>query len=230
MKNIIKIKWFLLFACVVTSGLITSASANDDEIPYSEAQLLLFKRPHLANVMQPASLFYSFKQTGEQKFTDSASARITQTYEDGTRDLKFDFLTGERNKSYPGINGFRSNPMIMLFLEWDVVKMEDSPGSLASQNYFRNKMRVGFWKYCKVDEIEVEYGDTQYKGKRITMQPFANNEADRKKASIFADKQYEFILVDEIPGELYQISTTMLSTENEAIESTQMTFHQLESL
>lgn len=91
-------------------------------------------------------------------------------------------------------------------------------------------MRIGFWKYCKVDEIEVGYGDAQYKGKRITMQPFANNEADRKMAAIFAEKQYEFILVDEIPGELYQISTTIGSNENEAIESTQMTFHQLKSL
>lgn len=230
MKKITKIKWFLLFVYVVTFVLVASANANEEEIPYSEAQTLLFKRPHLLNVLQPVSLLYNFKQTGEQKFTDSVSARITQTYEDGTRDLQFNFLTGERKKSYPDINGFRGNPMIMLFLEWDVVKMEDSPGSLASQNYFRNKMRVGFWKYCKVDEIEVYYGDAQYKGKRITMQPFANNEADRKMAAIFADKQYEFILVDEIPGELYQISTTMPSNENEAIESTQMTFHQLESL
>ena len=230
MKNITKIRCFLLFACIVTLVLVTFVNANEEEIPYSEAQLLLFKRAHLSNVLQPASLLYSFEQTGEQKFTDSVAARITHTYEDGTRDLQFDFLTGDRNELYPDITGFRGNPIIMLFLEWDAVKMENTAGSLASQNYFRNKMRIGFWKYCEVDEVNVAYGDAQYKGKRITMQPFANNEADRKKAAIFADKQYEFILVDEIPGELYQISTKMPSNENEAIESTQMTFHQLESL
>lgn len=230
MNSYVFFKQFLLFICIITTVLVSYVNANEDEIPYSDAQLLVFKRPHLANISQPTKLFYSFKQTGEQEFTDSVSARITQTHEDGTRDLTFDFLTGERKKDYPDINGFRGNPVIMLFLEWDVVKMENTPSAVGSQHFFRNRIRAAFWKHSKVDDIEVTYGDERYNGKRISMRPFSNSEADRKRASIFADKQYEIILVDEIPGELFQISTKLESNEDEAIETTQMTFNQLESL
>lgn len=234
MKKIVNIKLFLLFICVVMTVFISYTSANDDEIPYSEAQEMMFNRPHLSNIKQPVELVYNFKQAGThegtQEFTDSVSARVKKTHDDGTRDLSFDFLSGERKKIYPDLDGFRGNPMLMLFLEWDVTKMENTPGALRSENYFRNKMRVGFWKYCKVEDVKVEHDDKQYTGKRITMQPFGNNKADRQLASIFADKEYEFIFVDEIPGEIYQISTKVLSKENESIETTQMTFNQFEPL
>ena len=224
----------LLFICLLSTILVAHLYANDDEIPYSEAQMMLFKRPHLANIGQPTDINYKFTQagthTGTDEFTDSAIAHITKTHQDGTRDLSFDFLTGEREETYPDIDGFRGNPMIMLFLEWDVGKMEDTPGAIRSGNYFRNKLRVGFWKYSEVEDIEVTYGGSNYKGKRILVHPYGNNESDRELASIFADKEYEFILVDEIPGELYQISTKVLTAENKAIETTQMTFDTYEPI
>ena len=232
MKNTTSIKKSLLFVCMVMTIALTCVKAgeDEDEIPYSEAQILLFKRPHLSNVLQSVNLAYKFKQTGTQAFTDSVMARIMQVHADGTRDLSFDFLSDDRKENYPDIDGFRGNPLVMLFLEWDTGKMGNAQGTLASKNFFRNRVRIGFWKYSKVDEVEVEYGDERYKGRRITMLPFVNNEADRVMAAKFADKQYEFILVDEIPGELYQISTKMVSGESEEAETTQMTFNELKPL
>jgi len=242
MKKIVNNKLFLFFTFVLMAVFISSASANDeaakvnedDEAPYSEAQKLIFSRPHLLNIKQPAELVYNFKQVGThegtQEFTDSVSARVKKTHDDGTRDLSFEFLSGDREETYPDIDGFRGNPVLMLFLEWDVAKMEDTPGALRSQNYFRNKMRVGFWKHCDVQEVDIEHEGKQYSGKRVTMQPYGTNQADRELASIFADKEYEFIFVDEIPGEIYQISTKVLAGENESIETTQMIFNTQKSL
>ncbi len=220
----------LICMVLLPMSSIASDEENADEIPYSEAQLLIFKQAHLSNVDKPSILEYGFTQTGDQKFKDVVKANITHVYEDGKRDLSFNFLSGTRQKNFPKITGFRGNPLIMLFLEWDVGKMEDVPGISASQHYFRNKLRIGFWKYCKVDDVEILHNKQSFKGKRVSMRPFANNEKDRRMAAVFADKEYEIILVDDIPGQLYQISTILTSDENVAIESTQMTFNQLESL
>jgi len=218
----------------VTKAETEAATENADEIPYTEAQTMLFGRPHLSNIKQPIDINYNFTQAGTHEgtdeFTDSVSAQITKTHEDGTRDLSFAFLSGERKELYPDINGFRGNPMIMLFLEWDVAKMEDTPGAIRSQNYFRNQIRVGFWKYSKVEDIEVTHNNNNYQAKRIIITPYGNNDADRELASIFADKEYEFILADEIPGEIYQISTKVLTAENQAIETTKMTYNAFEPL
>ncbi len=235
MQSIYNIKLFVLIAVLsITMIVAESILANDDDIPYTDAQVMLFSRPHLANVTKPIGLHYKFSQAGTHEgtdeFTDSVIAQINKAYEDGSRDLSFKFLSGDREKNYPNLEGFRGNPMIMLFLEWDVGKMENTPGAIRSQNYYRNKIRVGFWKYSKVEDIEVAHDNKNYKGKRIIITPYGNNDSDRELASIFADKEYEFILVDEIPGEVYQISTKVLTAEKESIETTQMTFNTFETL
>lgn len=215
---------YTVWQSILVALLLGVVTANEDQqIPYSEAQILLFNKPHLSNIKQPLRLVYNFEQIGKHSFSDFVDAQITNLYQDGTRDVEFTFLSNERQRNYPGVKSFRGNPLIMLFLEWDVETMENMRLVPVSRHYLRNKIRIGFWKHCKVDEVTMTYDNVLHQAKRITMQPFANSQLKN-----IANKQYEFILIDKVPGELFQATTRWTTDESGFVETTRMTFERID--
>ena len=102
---------------------------------YSAAQTALFGTPHLQNVTRPLSLRYEFRQSGTQGegFTDLVEATVTEVRPDGKKNVEFQFLTGERERRFGPINGFRGNPVIMLFLQRDVEELSKRAGVSAQR-------------------------------------------------------------------------------------------------
>ncbi|MDH3596907.1 MAG: hypothetical protein OEM93_18880 [Rhodospirillales bacterium] len=195
------------FALAVGLAAATPAIAQGG---YSSAQIALFDTPHLENIAEPMALTYDFRYraTEGEVFEDHVKMIVTEVGADGRKSLSFQYLSGSRQRPFAAIEGFRGNPLIMLFLQHDVEEMRQAGG--GPSGYFRNRIRNAFRDGAKVEELVVEHADNTFAAKRITIRPFATD-PNRDRFPRFADKSYEFVLAPGIPGGLYRIRSVVPS-------------------
>jgi hypothetical protein len=106
--------------------------------------------------------------------------------------------------SFPQVNGFHGNPLLMYFLEHDVIEMRQATGGAAT--YFRNRIRRAFADGAEMHPVEVTVDGRQQSATEITITPFRNDSLVERFPGV-AERTYHFILCDAVPGTLYQIST-----------------------
>jgi hypothetical protein len=109
----------------------------------TEAQSLIYDRPHLANTTEGQAIGYSYEGADSRNpsISDSATLTITRALEEGRRDVVIDFLSDERHLKLPPLNGFRGNPIIMAMLEHIATTLSAETGGSAL--YFRNRIQIG---------------------------------------------------------------------------------------
>ena len=142
-----------------------------DQRPLSPAQIALFETPHLQNVGQAETLRYQFVRQGPDGFTDNVALHVRQIHPDGTKDLSFDFLTGERRVPYPELDDFRGNPLLMVLLDRDVLEMKQTLG--LSATYFRNHIREAFVDHATDDATSFMLDGQRVPAQVVTVKPFA---------------------------------------------------------
>ena len=225
MNDIWKKLCSLLFVTLLAA---TPAIANAED-SYSEAQELLFATQHLQNINDAATLYYDFTQSGIEttKIDDKVTIEITNVQKHGGKDVEIMFLSGEQEREYMGVKNFRSNPVIMFFLQWDVEKMGEN--SDVSQHYFRHVIRNAFVDKAQSKDVTLSYGEGNLSGKQIILEPF-KMEQDTVKYQKLMSKRYEFTVSDLIPGGIYSIKTIIPGedAQNQPKEYTQMLFAQVE--
>ena len=193
----------LKLSIIVLIVLAEVVGADDrDSLEYSQAQILLFNNAHLANIDKPSKLAYSFNHRGEEEIEDFIGLTIKHIDANNKKDIDFEFLTGEREKDYPGVKAFAGNPLIMLFMEWNVTNMQAEEKTGVNELYLRNQLRVGFWKYCDVEQVEIEYQGEKIYADKITMRPFVEN----ARLDYIKNKYYEFYIAEKIPGGIWKIA------------------------
>lgn len=200
-------------------GLLAPWSAFSADAPaqsegdYTEAQNLLFKTPHLDNIDATSQLHYTLKQSGSlaHKIDDEIVLSITAIHADKSKDITPRFLSGKREKKFPGVEKFRGNALLLYFLEWDIEKMHSNRtmnmGEIHQQ-YFQHVIRNGFHE-AKVTDSKVTYNGKELPARRVIMQPLAPMKGNPKYLHMW-NKRYEFVLAD-VPGGIYRISTRILS-------------------
>ena len=183
--------------------MFVMVNADDqDDLEYSQAQILLFNNAHLKNIDEPRRLTYSFAHRGEQEIDDFIGLIIKHIDENNKKDVDFEFLTGEREIDYPGVKAFSGNPLIMLFMEWNVTNMQAEEKTGVNELYLRNQLRVGFWKYCEVEQVEIEYQDKKIFADKVTMRPFMDN----ARLDYIKNKYYEFYIAENVPGGIWKMA------------------------
>ena len=182
---------------------LPAGAADTDTRALSAAQVALFETPHLQNVDHPEALQYRFERDGAGAFTDRIAERIEQIHDDGTKYVGFDFLSGEHHVFFPAVDHFRGNPLLMLFLENDVREMRDQTGVAAS--YYRNRIREAFVDRAQVSNVEFTLDGKAVAARRITLQPFADEERLDRVPEI-KGKTYSFVLADAVPGAIAELS------------------------
>lgn len=198
-----------LAAIALGAGLAGTLQAMAED-GYTSAQIALFDTPHLENIVEPMALTYDFRHSAAegQAFEDHVRMTVTEVGADGRKNLSFEYLSGSRQRPYAAIEGFRGNPLIMLFLQHDVEEMKQATG--GPSGYFRNRIRHAFLNGAEVEELTVEHAGGSFPAKRITIRPFAADpNLDRFQG--YAAKRYEFVLAPGIPGGLYRIRSVVPS-------------------
>ena len=197
-----------------------------DEIPedfeFASAENILWLDNHLGNITQPTSLYYEFVKSGtyEEGFSDSVYLKILELNDDGTKNTLLDFFTAERKQTIPEGNTthIRGNPVLGIYMNGDVYEMARMTGGKANRyRYFLKQIKVALRETAKVEATTFSYNGKEYKGEKVFFTPYVGD-PHRRDFEIFADKYYEIIFSDDIPGKLYQITTIIHDKSSESAE------------
>lgn len=193
----------LLFAL----GPLTAAEVTQAPT-YSAAENLLWLSDHLANINQPIMLRYKFEKTGslEEAITDTVELEIIKIHQDGMKDAEVNFFTGERHHYVPPKEHINGNPVLGLYLEGDTYEMQRLTRGGAS--YFQRRIKAALASAAQIQPISFGFNGQKCEGTKVVIAPYVND-PKRILFEKFADKTYEFILSNQIPGNLYQIRTVV---------------------
>lgn len=172
----------------------------------TRAQALLFSSNHLQDLAGDTTLRYRFEKAGslEAGFTDSVEMTVTAVADDGRKDLRFRFLTGDHEIAFEPVQKFNGNPLIMLFLERDAREMKRLTG--GSELYFRNRLRNAFAaSAAEVTPTTVTWQGRSVPATEVVVRPYVAVELIERFPQ-FEHKEYHFILADAVPGALYAAS------------------------
>ena len=200
----------LLFAGALVFVLPLPTAAQQ-----TEAQKVIFATPHLENIVVPGTLVYDFRRSGtmEGSLEDKVSVVVTKVREDNRKTFEFDFLSGKNHRAYDGVGPMRGNPLIMLFLEWDVEQMNRLTG--GAPPYFRDRIRAAFRDAGNVTPTTFDHDGKSYKGTLVSVLPFENDKnLNRPKFKPFGRKVYEFLFSQSVPGGIYRIRAHTPVDEN----------------
>lgn len=200
---------------VLALGMMAGQAPAAEPSPYTPAQLALFDTPHLQNIDAPITLRYDFRRReAGGGYDDRVDLIVTEVLDDGRKDLRFEFLSGDRQRHFPDVKGFRGNPLIMLFLQHDVEEMQRAAG--GATGYYRNRIRFAF-RDAQMEPTTVDFGEQTLAAKRITIRPYAQD-PNRERFPRFADMWYEFVLAPAIPGGIYRIRSVVPAGDARAPE------------
>jgi hypothetical protein len=183
------------------------AAEDQAEPQLNEAQRLVFLDDHLRGVAEGAVLSYAFRSAGEgmEGFSDKVTVKVTGVREGGGRDLEFEFLSGERRVDFRPAQGYVGNPVIIHFLERDIRDMARATGGDIA--YFRNRVRRSFTE-PGVRRLTVPLEGREVEATRVTVTPYLGD-PNIERFPTYAQKRYEFVLSDRIPGGVYSIRTVL---------------------
>lgn len=185
-----------------------------DEVPedfqFNPAEVKLWLTDHLANIKKPESLYYEFVKSGslEEGFTDSVYLKILELNEDGTKNAALDFFTAERKQAVnpDNVTHIIGNPVLGIFMQGDVYEMDRL--TEGHWRYFHKQLKVALREVAIVEPTSFSFNGKEYKGEKIFFSPYIND-PHRRDFEKYAEKSYEFIFSDDIPGSLYQIKTVI---------------------
>lgn len=210
-----------LVALAAALVFVSASRADEADRPLNPAQLALFASDHLHAIETPTIIRYSFAASGDAGgFADSVAIGV-EPRPDGTKDIRIDFLSGDRHLPFQPVNGFKGNPVLMFFLERDVLEMHKATGGSAL--YFRNRIRGAFVDRATTRPVTVSLDGKEQSGTEITLAPFREDPMIARFAA-FRDKSYRFVLVDAVPGTVYQIATLVPASGAGTDRSETMTF------
>lgn len=187
-----------------------SAVVDEKKFHFSEAETRLWEDNHLGNIKNTGRLYYAFHKSGsfEKGFDDSVYLDILKINDDGSKDTNLKFFTGARRQpvSPANLEGIRGNPVLGIYMQGDIYEMNRL--THGSWRYFQRRIKAAFAKGAKVEPVTFKYNGNDVQGEKITIEPYVND-PHRSQMRQFANKTYEFILSQKIPGSIYQIKTVV---------------------
>ncbi|MEE9321039.1 MAG: hypothetical protein V3U76_11380 [Granulosicoccus sp.] len=187
---------------VVSALTMGSVSAFED---LSEAQKLIYERPHLANTSDGQTITYQYTATeaGKQVVEDVATLSINGAGEKELRDVEVDFLTEERRLALPPFDGWRGNPIIIAMLEHTAQSIGQATGGGAL--YFRNRIRDAMASEAATIKTDrQEWNGQAIDVTTLAFSPFVGDDYIETNPE-FLDTKFVITLSDDVPGGLLEL-------------------------
>ena len=186
---------------------------------FSDAENLLWSTDHLKNINKPTRLYYEFVKSGtyEGGFTDAVYLDIVKLNDDGTKNAVLDFFTAERKQKVTpdNVTNITGNPVLGIYMQGDVYEMNRL--TEGNWRHFQKMIKIALRKSAKVEPVSFKFNGKEYKGEKVSFEPY-ENDPHKNDFRKFADKHYELIFSDAIPGSLYQIKTVVHNMDNSVKE------------
>jgi hypothetical protein len=193
--------FFLIPGLVLLSSGVTRA-AND----FSAAEQALFIDSHLGKLRPPLTLHYGYRKSGtlEAAFDDIVDVKLKAQSDGMCCVASARFLTGAREMRQPDVEGAQGNPAILYFLERDIREMQRLTQGKA--NYFRKRIRMAVYEGASIRDLTLQYRGRPVAVREFSISPYLDD-PNRPRYEKLANKQYQFMLSDSVPGGLYGIRT-----------------------
>ena len=200
-------------------GRVGEVEANPENFHYTDAETKLWLDDHLKNIDRPVKLYYEFVKSGsyEEGFTDSVYLDIVKVNEDGTKNALLDFFTADRKQAVnpDNVTNIRGNPVLGIYMQGDIYEMNRL--TEGHWRYFQKMIKIALRDNAIVEPVIFKFNGAQYQGEKISFSPFAKD-PHRSDFERFADKHYEIVLSEQIPGELFQIKTVIPNKDSKVTE------------
>ncbi len=185
-----------------------SVVVDAENFEFSDAERTLWLKDHLKNVRKPARLYYEFVKSGtyEEGFSDAVYLDILEINDDGSKNALLEFFTADRQQAanQDNLSNITGNPIIGIYMQGDVVEMNRL--TEGHWRYFHKRIKIAISESARIDPVSFDFDGKKVTGEKITITPYVNDPR-RKQFDQFADKRYEFIFSNQVPGSLYQIKT-----------------------
>lgn len=194
---------FVMVYAIAAAG---GAGIQGNGTKISVAETLLFETDHLAHIKPPSILVYEFRKVSntESGFVDKVQLDVTSSK--GKIDASLHFLTGPRNQAIPPLQDAHGNPVLLGFLERDVAEMKRLTG--GSADYFRKRIRMVLATGAEVRAQTILYEGKNVQAQAIRIRPYLNDPM-HARFEPYVNKTYVFIVSDQVPGGVYQLSTSL---------------------
>lgn len=179
--------------------------------PPSEAEQLLFQRPHLANVREPRALRYRYREesAGQAAVDDGAELTLRRNAAGRCCDVHGEYLSGVMAVQLPDIPAATSNPVLLYFLEGEVRRLQRTTQGQAA--HFRRRIRLSFADGAKVAETPIRWNGRTVPARTVRIAPYVEDPF-RVRFPDQAATEYAFVLSDAVPGGIYQLGATLPGT------------------
>ena len=216
----------LLPALCLTLSLGSAGSWAEQE-EFSKANQLLFMQDHF-DPAASARYTYQVVQTGPEAGSPNT---ITMTARDvagnGTKSVDFSMSQKDLAAQLEPIERARGNPLIMIFLQTDVVDQAKATG--GHWRYFQKQIKLALEHNATVEPVSVEFQGHKVPGQRIVLKPYVDEKDHRQELGAYLDKTYEFTLSEHVPGTVVELKTQVPPADGAGEPLTrQLTLEQVE--
>jgi hypothetical protein len=178
-----------------------AAWAAEDTVTHA-----VFEPGRFAAIAAPVELRYRFEVQGQG--IDGATPspvrlEVRTVGADGTKEVWLDMFEGAARRNFGPVSAREQNPLIIEFLQRDVVEMGNLTG--GAPGYFQQQIRRAFALPWPTEAVSVELDGKSVPATRITMRPFAQD-PNIARFPQFRDKAYELTVADGVPGGLWRIA------------------------
>ena len=208
----------LFCGLIYTSFVIAETQEN-----FSKANQLLFFDDHMSTVEKPATLQYRFEKAGslEEGFTDQIDLVILKLNADGSKSIKVNYFSGDRQQHIPEMNRTTGNPLLTVFLQRDTREMARL--TKGHWRHFQKQIKLALENSAQVTEVEVKVAGKSMQASKIVIYPYRDDSMIERFGE-YADKQYVFTLIKNLPGTLYEIHTIVPTAKESPLLEESLTY------
>jgi hypothetical protein len=196
-------------AAAALLGLALNVSAADQPSnDIAPAEKLLFMSPHLNGVDPQTELDYAMTLSGPPAKVNDTVRVLVVSAGNTNGDARVSDRTGP--VEVPG--GLPCNPVILYFLEHDIVEMEQLTG--GQRRYFQQRVRLALAAGPPITPVVTDAGGRKVKAQKIVIQPYLDD-PNAARFPQYTGKRYTFIVADEVPGHVMMIRTEVPGANND---------------
>jgi len=190
------------------AGAAPAATSAATPAAAPAAMSLLFEDARFGGLPDHTVLSYRYARDSSDPvklggtFEDDIKLTLGEPDAEGRREIVVQLFTGDRRKPAGPFSQMLGNPLVMLFLEADVNVMKELVG--GNPRYMRNRIRAAFRDGGNVEATTVTVDGVAVPAEKIVLKPFVTD-AHRTELGAFADKTYEFVVSDKVPGSVVSI-------------------------
>ncbi|OUW06053.1 MAG: hypothetical protein CBD16_00590 [Betaproteobacteria bacterium TMED156] len=179
----------------------------------TKAETLLFLNNHLKKIKSSKKFTYLIRTSGSLAKKNKDFINVFLTFDKNMSSVKAELESGKTTSYLNPIKSPESNPIILYFLERDILEMKKLTG--GQPNYFRKRIRTALAEGPIVKKIKIKYNSKKIDALSFSIKPYATdplrNTAGRSKYKKFSKKKYTFVLSKNVPGEIYSITANIPS-------------------